>query len=88
MDTASAVCCAEQSLVGHGVPLLVLYAYTAERPTAGLSSALLSLILPLSPQCASSPSTSSKPHLSLVTQVTKLQYLGLSSIFVFDNYNF
>lgn len=56
--------------------------------TAGLCSALPFLMLLLSLQCVSNPSTSPKLHLTPITQVTKLPYLGLSSIFFFHNYNF
>lgn len=56
--------------------------------TAGRYSALPFLILLLSLQCVSNPSTSPQLHLTPITQITKLLYLGLSSIFVFDNYGF
>lgn len=46
------------------------------------------LTLLLSLQCVSNPSTSRKLHLTPITQLTKLLYLGLSSVFFFDNYNF
>lgn len=78
---------AEWGPVGLGVPLLIPCTCTAALTN---SRTLTRSAIPEPPplQCVSNPSTSPRLHLTPITQASKLLYLGLSSVFVFDNYKY
>lgn len=73
----------EQRPVGLGVPLLIPCTCTAALTNSRALFSSATPNPPLSFQYVSNPSTSPKLHLTPITQVIKLLYLGLSSIFFF-----